>query len=167
MVQEVVSPTAPQRAASSVALDAFRKILVPVDMSDDAPNALHTALALQRAFGSEVHVVTFTEFGENEEFNRGLGALQTEADLESSTTGRLRRFVENVAPGSLERVTCRAIEDNDIPGGIDRAVLDLGATLVVLTTHRPASLFRTRVERIIQALDLPVLLLKRPPPPQS
>ncbi len=145
---------------SLLPLDTFRKILVPVDMSTDSHYALEVALELQSRFGSEVEIVTLTEFGENEEFNRGLGAERTDDDLEDSARERLRRFVENVAPDAIDRVVCRAIEEVDLPNGIDHLATDWGATLVVLTSHDRPGVFRTLSEKIMKTLDVPVLLLK-------
>jgi nucleotide-binding universal stress UspA family protein len=146
------------------ALDPFRKILVPIQPSrDDARHAFLTARELQRRFGSEVRVVTFTEFGQNEEFNRGLGADEDIVDLEESAHARLRRFVEHVAPDAIDEVSYEAFEDNDAARAIDRAATKWGATLVVLTTHDHPGVFRARYERIMQALDVPVLLLRPPP----
>jgi nucleotide-binding universal stress UspA family protein len=149
----------------NLALEAFRRILVPVEPArDDARYALGAALELKRRFGSELLLVTFTEFGENEEWSRGLGAEQNLVDLENDTATRLRRFVENVAPEAVGNVSIRALEDNEVPRGIERCVSEWGATLVVLTTHGHPGVFRARYERIIQNLDVPVLLLRPPPP---
>jgi nucleotide-binding universal stress UspA family protein len=76
----------------------------------------------------------------------------------------LRRFVEHVAPEAVTRVSYEALEDNDVPRGIDHLAAKWGATIVVLTTHAHPGIFRARYERIIQALDVPVLLLRPPPP---
>ena len=161
MQQEVVGNASLQ----SPALEAFRRILVPVEpSSDDARYALRAALELKRRFGSELLLVTFAEFGGNAEWSRGVGADESVADLEDENRTRLRRFVENVAPEAVGEVSFRAIEDNEVPRGIERCAADWGATLVVLTTHAHPGIFRARYERIIQNLDLPVLLLRRPPP---
>jgi len=142
----------------------FRKILVPIEPSrGDARFAFLAALELRRRFGSELRLVTFTEFGENEAWSRGLGADEDVVDLENSAYERLRRFVGHIAPDAVNDVSYDAFEDNDAPRAIDNAATRWGATLVVLTTHAQPGIFRARYERIIQALDVPVLLLRSPP----
>jgi nucleotide-binding universal stress UspA family protein len=160
-----MQPEAASSTSTEPVLDPFRKILVPIVPSqDDARYAFLAALELQRRFGSELRLVTFTEFGENEEWSRGVGADEDVVDLEHSAQDRLRRFVEHVAPEAVETVTYDAFEDNDVPRAVDRAVTKWGATMVVLTTHSQPGIFRARHERIMQAVDVPVLLLRTPPP---
>jgi nucleotide-binding universal stress UspA family protein len=152
-------PSPPSEALPSA--DPFRRILVPVDMSHESRAALSAALELQRAYGSEVRVVTLTDYGDNDEYNRGLGVDVSPAHFADAATERLRRFVENSVPGALDRVTLTALEEIDVPGGIDRVATEWGATLVVLTTHHAhPGLFRTQAEKTINALDVPVLFLK-------
>src|SRR5438876_6703832 len=99
--------------AVELALDPFRKILVPIQPStEDARYAFLAALEIARRFGSDLRVVTFTEFGGNEDFSRGLGADQDLVDLEMSAHARLRRFVEHVAPDAVDEVSYGAFEDN-------------------------------------------------------
>jgi nucleotide-binding universal stress UspA family protein len=153
-------------ASAAEPVGTFRKLLVPIEPSrDDARYALLHALELRRRFGSEVRLVTFTEFGENEEWSRGVGADEDIVDLEESASARLRSFVEHVAPDVVNDVSYEAFEDNDAPRAIDHAATKWGATLVVLTTHAQPGIFRARYERILQALDVPVLLLRPPPEP--
>jgi nucleotide-binding universal stress UspA family protein len=162
MQHEVVAPA----PAAELGGETFRRILVPIVPSrDDARYALLAALELQRRFGSQVRVVTFTEFGENEQWGRGVGVDEDLADLEISAHDRLRRFVENVAPHAVDAVSYAVFQDNDIPRAIDRAASDWVATLVVMTTHAPRGVLRARYERIIRAVDVPVLLLRPPPSP--
>jgi nucleotide-binding universal stress UspA family protein len=161
-----MQPEVAQGHAAEPAMSAFRKILVPIEPSrDDARHAFLAALELKRRFGSELRLMTFTEFGENEEWSRGVGADEDVVDLEVSAHDRLRRFVEHVAPDAVDTVSYEAFEDNDAPRAIDNAATKWGATLVVLTTHAQPGIFRARHERIMQALDVPVLLL-RPPAPE-
>jgi nucleotide-binding universal stress UspA family protein len=137
-------------------VEAFRKILVPVDMSPDSENALRAALELQRAYGSEIRVVTLVE--------EGYDAAFFDPPPADERAARLRDFIDEVEPGAAGRVGMEVLEEIDVPEGIERCAMDWEATLVILTTHhaRP-TLFRTQAERTIKALDVPVLLLKPHP----
>lgn len=157
MVQEARTHARPSAAAPAA---LFRRILVPVDFSTESRQALAIALELQRKFDSEVQVITLTEFGENEEFVRGLGVERTDDDLEESAGERLRHFVEHIAGDAIGRVTCRALEEVDLPYGVNRCANEWGATIVLLTSHRTPGLFRTQCERIANALSVPVIVLK-------
>lgn len=136
----------------------FRRILVPVDFSAESRLALLAAVALRDGFGGEVHLFVESR-PEQASVLRGLGVQWGGSDSERESERMLRYFAESagVDPAALIQ---HATWGDDVVGGITDAVAACAASLVVLGVHDRKSFWRTRAERIVKALDVPVLLLQ-------
>lgn len=146
-------------------LAAFRRLFVPVDLSPPSHRAVELALALQRSMGSTVCVFTVAEYGENDNFLRGLGDLETPGDLVRFAEERLRRFVDNIEPGASDRVATRASVEGDVVRAVTEEARLWRATLVIVAraSTRP-TIFRSDEERLLRLLEVPVLILDGPRP---
>jgi nucleotide-binding universal stress UspA family protein len=137
----------------------FRKILVPIDFSPESRSALITACEMRRHYGSEIHVFLMRGFGENDEFLAGLGQPRRRGDVEESARAQLDMFGRSICSGTPCLVKDVLFGD-DVVGGITRAVQDCDATIVILAVHKERSFFRTRAEKVIRELKVPVLLMR-------
>jgi hypothetical protein len=138
----------------------FRRIVVPVDLSPVSRDAVGLALSIERALHPvDVCVLYVTEFSGNDEFLRGLGDAEGVGELVREGEARLVRYLENLFPDSSQRVTCSAIVDNDLATGIRLGAHRFGATIVFLQERAHSTVFRSRTEKIMQRLDVPVMRL--------
>lgn len=138
--------------------ELFARVFVPVDLTPSSHLALRAALELKRAFGSEVCIFQLAEEGGADEFLGGLGDPVTPGDLVSNVRGRLRRFLENVAPELADTVEVRARAEVKPMDGIRDEARDWGATLVVAATTFKG-LFRSPAEKLVHGFEIPVLLI--------
>jgi nucleotide-binding universal stress UspA family protein len=160
MMDSVASAT---EASSFDAKALFARILVPVDFSEGSRRALATALELRKRFGSEVHLFRLTESSPNDQFLAGTGASSiAPAELVEDAKARLLRFVENVLPGQSGEVIVHAQVGADVVHGIARSAKHTGTTLVLLAEEPKETMFRSQVEKLVQALDSAVMLLRTP-----
>jgi nucleotide-binding universal stress UspA family protein len=138
--------------------ELFSRVFVPVDLTMSSHEAVGAALALKRAFGSDVCVFQLAEEGGADEFLGGLGDPARPVDLVDRTTGRLRRFIENVAPEFANAVEVRAYADVKPFEDIRNEARRWGATLVVAATSFKG-LFRSPAEKLVHGFDIPVMLI--------
>lgn len=142
----------------SGAKGVFARIFVPVDLTIASHYAVGVALALKRAYGSEVCIFQLAEQTGGDEFLAGLGDPLTPAELARDTEGRLRRFVDNIAPGFSEDVEVRARTMVKPLQEIRYEAHEWGATLLVMATQF-SGLLRSPAERLVHGFDVPVLLI--------
>lgn len=136
----------------------FRRILVPIDFSAAARHALITACEFRCRFGSELHLFVATEPGHGSAL-RGLGVTWGAEGAVHDAKDRLHFFAESICAG-MPCVADHATFGTNLVDGIAETARAIGASLVVLGTHDRHSLLRTRVERILNSLHIPVLVLK-------
>jgi nucleotide-binding universal stress UspA family protein len=164
-MESVASAT---KASSFDAKALFDRILVPVDFSEGCRRALATALELRKRFGSEVHLFRLTESSPNDQFLAGTGAASIgPGELVEDAKARLIRFVENVLPGQSGEVIVHAQVGADVLHGIVRSAGHIDTTLVLLAEEPKETMFRSQVEKLVQALDSAVMLLRTPPATRS
>lgn len=152
-----VTPTITDPVAAG-ATGIFDRIFVPVDLTIASHYAMGVALALKRTFGSEVCVFELAEQTGGDEFLAGLGNPLTPAELARGTEERLRRFIENIAPGFGEAVHVRARLAIKPVREIRYEAHEWEATLLVVAT-KFEGLLRSPAERLIHGFDIPVLLI--------
>jgi nucleotide-binding universal stress UspA family protein len=150
------SPSAEMQRAAEI----FRRILVPVDFSDESHRGVFTALELGRHFNSELCFFNLAEFDENDDYRRGLGHPYSTFDLVKITEKRLHDFLENLAEGTSEHVTKLAFVGHDVARWLHDIAREWKATLVLVSTHPRHTLFRSQTEKIMRALNVPVLVLQ-------
>ena len=143
----------------SQAKDIFARVFVPVDFSQSSHQAVGIALALKRAFGSQVCLFQLAEEGGADEFLGGLGDRETPGDLVRNAKGRLHRFIENIAPGYADSVEVRACADVKPMEDIRDEARRWDATLVVAATTFGGGLFRSPAEKLVHGFDIPVMLI--------
>ncbi len=142
------------------AAEVFRRVLVPVDFTDDSHAAVYMALELKRRFGSDVCVFNLTTLGANEDFRRGLGAVYGTGDLEAEGKEHLRTLLETLQPGASADVVTQVCVGEDVARWIHDVAVAWNATLVVLATHARHAVFRSLTEKIMRALNVPVFVLR-------
>ena len=136
----------------------FARVFVPVDFTMSSHQAVGVALELKRAFGSQVCIFQLAEEGGADEFLGGLGDPATPGDLMQRAQGRLRRFIENIAPAEADSVEVRAYADVKPMEDTRDEARRWGATLVIAAT-KFEGLFRSPAEKLVHGFDIPVLLI--------
>jgi nucleotide-binding universal stress UspA family protein len=136
----------------------FRRILVPVDFTMDSHRAVGVALALQREHGSAVCLFHAAESAGSDDWLGGIGSPSVGGDWVVESEARLRRFLDNVAPGASARVEVRA-RLGEAEHTVPRAARDWGATLVVAAASFHRRFRRSAAERLVHDLDVPTLIL--------
>ncbi len=137
------------------------RVFVPVDYSMSSHRALGVALELMRTHGSAVCIFHAAESDPSDDWLGGVGSPAVGGDWAAAALDRLRRFLDNVAPGSSERVEVRALVGEPLVM-MRRAARDWGATLVVAPAKVHARFIhslRTPAERLVHDSDVPVLVL--------
>jgi nucleotide-binding universal stress UspA family protein len=163
---EVISSTAPaEAAASGVSASPFERLLVPVDFSSAARAAFALAMQIAERWGSEVILFSAAGPDQNDEFLRSTGVPWGQQDVVSETSEHLRRFADQVVPGSGARVHLEATRDENSVRAVTRACERHRPSLVVvgMHPHDRRRLLRSRAERIVRALACPVVLVRGEP----
>lgn len=158
MQNVIESPGVPADAMVAGASDVFARVFVPVDLTISSHYAVGVALALKRAFGSEVCIFQLAEQTGGDEFLAGLGDPLTPAELARDTEERLRRFVENIAPEFADAVEVRARLALKPVREIRSAAHEWDATLLVAAA-KFEGLLRSPAEQLVHGFDIPVLLI--------
>lgn len=114
----------------------YKKVLLPVDLNVPASwkKALPTAIDVCRTYGGCLHVLTVVP-----EFGMGMVGQYFPEDLQKrvidETSAALREFVENNVPDDVQ------VGHRILQGTVYKEILccvqDIGADLVVMSSHRP------------------------------
>ena len=134
------------------------RILVPIDFTMDSHRALGVALEMMRTHGSSVCVFHAAESAGSDDWLGGIGSPSVGGDWVSEAEGRLRRFLENVAPGSSSRVEVMAKCGLPVQT-MRRAAQEWGASLIVAPAGVHARFFRSPAERLVHDSGVPVLVI--------
>jgi nucleotide-binding universal stress UspA family protein len=134
------------------------RVFVPVDYTMSSHRALGVALELMRTHGSDVCVFHAQESAGSDDWLGGIGSPSVGGDWVSEALARLRRFLENVAPGSSSRVEVMAKVGESMPT-IRRAAQEWGASLIVAPADVHARIFRSPAEHLVHESDIPVLVI--------
>lgn len=144
----------PAAAAGTI----FRRLFVPVDFSMHSHQAVGIALELQRTHGSEVCVFHWVGSSGSDDWLGGIGSPAVAGDWVAETRGRLRRFLENIAPGASERIDVQARFGENIQS-IRHAAEEWDATLVIATASVRPYLLRSAAERLVHKFEVPTLII--------
>jgi nucleotide-binding universal stress UspA family protein len=134
------------------------RVLVPVSYSIGSHRAVGVALELQRVHGSAVCLLHAIESTGSDDWLAGIGSPAALENWVAATNERLRRFLDNVAPGFRDVVEVRsrvgpAIET--VPAEARR----WGATVVVATASLRPMLLRSPAERLLRKIGIPTLII--------
>lgn len=134
------------------------RVFVPVDYTMSSHRALGVALELMRTHGSDVCVFHAAESAGSDDWLGGIGSPAVGGDWVSEALARLRRFLDNVAPGASSRVEVMAKIGEPLLT-LRRAAREWGASLIVAPADVHARIFRSHAERLVHESDLPVLVI--------
>jgi nucleotide-binding universal stress UspA family protein len=154
--------TAQPAPTESAAAATFRRILVPVDLRARSQRALHIALELRRRFDARICVLHVVRSDENDHFLAGIGSPITRSELLEEGNAEVRQFVRGIAPQDADGIESEAVFERDYVAAVRAKADDWEPTLVVLSPDAHPSLLRTHAEKLVKALDVPVLVLEPP-----
>lgn len=150
----------------------IRPILLPLDGSEVAEQALPVAASLARAAGVALHIVTVEE-----PLSPLIGATEyggQAPELLKEDTTRLRVYLDH-ARAAAETAGARAVDTTLLVGGVSAALAGqitggrIG--LVVITTHGRTGISRfwlgSVADRLLRTVSVPVLLLRAREAPQA
>jgi nucleotide-binding universal stress UspA family protein len=143
---------------SAAARTIFQRLFVPVDFSMPSHQAVGVALDLQRTHGSQICVFHWVASSGSDDWLGGIGSPAVAGDWVEETKERLKRFLENIAPGSSGRIEVHARFGETIQS-IREAAESWRATLVIATASVHAYLLRSPAERLVHGFDMPTLLI--------
>jgi nucleotide-binding universal stress UspA family protein len=154
-------------APEALAGAMFARILVPLDFSPACRRAVVVAYDLARRYGSEIHVFNLATFGANSEYLASLGRPRSRDDVTRDACDHVRDYIGTVVPGAAPYASCEVAMGDDLVAGVADAAQKCGATCIVLAVHqhRRRPLLRTRAEKIVQTVPVPVILVKAPEEP--
>jgi len=122
-------------------MDAIRRILCPVDLSDDSAAALERAAVLARRYDAKLTVLhVVPPAGADQDLPPGPAAwgpnaaVMVEPDVTASVGLEVQRFVQARVGPEVPTTTLIA-EARDAAGEIARKADQLGADLIVMGTH--------------------------------
>ena len=140
----------------------FARLLVPIDFSASARQALALALDIAERYGSEVTLFHASGFDDNDEFLDHTGVPWGRSDVLGEAHGHLIRFADAIAPGSGQRIRVIAVRDEDPMRAILRACESYKPSAVFVGTHlrERRSLRRTRAEKLVRRLACAVILVR-------
>lgn len=134
------------------------RVFVPVDYTMSSHRALGVALELMRTHGASVCVFHAAEDEPSDDWLGGIGSPAVGGDWRSDAEARLRRFLENVAPGTSSRVEVLAMVGE--PRLMIRlAAAEWGASLIVASANVHTRLVRSPAERLVHETEIPVLVI--------
>lgn len=136
-----------------------KKVVVPIDFSDDAFEALDTALELV-ADAKNVHVIYVLAVLEPAE----PGVIWATIDEESRARHAEQALGERLAGAKYQGVNIK-IEFGDPGHEVAQYAQDQGADLIVLSSHGRTGIKRLLIgsvaERIVRLAHCPVLVLRK------
>lgn len=141
----------------------FRRILVPVDFSENAPQLLRDAADIADKFGAELYVVFVVQSFEDYSgfFVPHIPINQFEEELFRGATEKMQKFLaENLKPG----VPCQSkILQGDVAETLIGFATANEISLIIMTTHGYKGLekvlFGSVAERVVKTAPCPVLTI--------
>lgn len=157
-----VAAGAPAAPVAPAAAALFDRLVVPIDFSAASRAAFATAMRIADTHGSRVVLFHAAGIDVNDEFLRHTGIPWGRGDVGVQARDHLRRFADAVVAGSGARVEIDATRADDPVAGLAQACARHGASLVVAGSrpHDRRRLFRSTTERMVRALDCPVLVVR-------
>jgi nucleotide-binding universal stress UspA family protein len=134
----------------------LKKILVPVDFSDCSKKALQYAIPFAKQFGAELILLSVVE---------PYPAVPEMAPTDFETLGDTRRELEALHQTVPKAVRARtSLRTGTPPVEIAEAAADLGADLIIISTHGRKGLTRmvlgSTAEKVVRHAPCPVLIVR-------
>ena len=148
----------------------FKHILVPLDGSEHAEEALATARELASRFDSDVTLLRVVIPADGLLSMRGYAASFVEfTALSQHFRDAAKAYLLNVRTAMEQQglhVNIRVVEDTQVSETILRAVQKLGADTIVMTTHGHGGFRRwllgSVAQRVVHQATVPVVLIRGP-----
>jgi nucleotide-binding universal stress UspA family protein len=147
------------------AVHILDRLLVLVDYSADSQRAVGLALELQRTRDSVVRVFHAAHSEGSDEWLGGIGSPSVGGDWVAESKGRLRRFLENIAPGSSSRVEVGA-RVGLITSVLPAEIRAWSPTLIIAAVSVHARMFRSPAEQLVHEIPVPTLIIPIMPEPR-
>ena len=141
----------------------YRSILVPLDGSAAAEQALPMALSLARRFAAaltiiHVHVPTWGVYGEG-----GVYDALVDREIREGMQAYLNGIVQRISTGTDISLSSTVLEGL-VPGAIKRHATESGVDLVVMTTQGRGPVARfwlgSVADRLVRQLTIPMLFVR-------
>jgi nucleotide-binding universal stress UspA family protein len=150
----------------------FSTIVVPLDGSDTAAQALPVAKAMAQRFGSRLHLVQVVDTG-SASLALGANAASGAMTDPAAITGEVDSRVE-IAKGYLSAVVDQlaeegitadyAVHDGPVGNDIIEAAASTGADLIVMCSHGRTGLrrlvFGSVADHVVRNAPMPVLVVR-------
>jgi len=142
-------------------MSEFKKILVPVDFSDNSRKVLRTATELAGVFGAELSVVfvvqSFDEYSGF--FVSHVPIAQFEEEMVRSAEDKMNSFIKEALPADT------AVQTQVLTGDVAETIVEhaarTGIDLIVMGTHGYKGLervlFGSVAEKVVKTAHCPVL----------
>jgi nucleotide-binding universal stress UspA family protein len=145
----------------------FQRLLVPIDFSSASRDAFTLAMRMADVWNSSVILFYAPGSDGNDEFLDYTGVPWGRDDVLGEAFGQLNRFAETVIPGSSQRVCIDALPADDAVRAVADACDRHHPTMVVLGmhAHERRRWMRSRSERIVRAVSVPVMMVRGEPEP--
>ncbi|MCX5874900.1 MAG: universal stress protein [Deltaproteobacteria bacterium] len=144
-------------------MNEIKKILVPVDFSENSQKILRTAVDFAAKFKAEVVVVFVVQSFDDYSgfFVPHMPIIQLEEEMVKSATEKMKSFVAETLNGSVPHGT--AILSGDVVEEINRFAGKEKSDLIVMGTHGYKGLdkilFGSVAEKIVKTAPCPVLTI--------
>ncbi len=144
-------------------MNEIKKILVPVDFSENSQKILRTAVDFAAKFKAEVVIVFVVQSFDDYSgfFVPHMPIIQLEEEMVKSATEKMKSFVAETLNGSVVHST--AILSGDVVEEINRFAAKEKADLIVMGTHGYKGLdkilFGSVAEKIVKTAPCPVLTI--------
>ena len=144
-------------------MNEIKKILVPVDFSENSQKVLRTAADVAGRFKAEVIVVFVVQSFDDYSgfFVPHMPIIQLEEEMVKSAKEKMKSFVAETLNGSVPYST--AILSGDVVEEINRFAGEAKADMIVMGTHGYKGLdkilFGSVAEKIVKTAPCPVLTI--------
>jgi len=144
-------------------MNEIKKILVPVDFSENSQKILRTAVDFAARFKAEVVIVFVVQSFDDYSgfFVPHMPIIQLEEEMVKSAKEKMKSFVAETLNGSVPYST--AILSGDVVEEINRFAGEAKADMIVMGTHGYKGLdkilFGSVAEKIVKTAPCPVLTI--------
>ncbi|HEX9715829.1 MAG TPA: universal stress protein [Desulfurivibrionaceae bacterium] len=144
-------------------MNEIKKILVPVDFSENSQKILRTAVDFAARFKAEVMIVFVVQSFDDYSgfFVPHMPIIQLEEEMVKSATEKMKSFTAETLNGSVPHST--AILSGDVVEEINRFAGEAKADMIVMGTHGYKGLdkilFGSVAEKIVKTAPCPVLTI--------